>query len=173
MKKPISTYFFVGLVVIVVVAAVISVALIINNTHSTSNQDKKDVASGACGILTSSIAQKIVGNNAKKVFESESTAASVQTSYCDYTGSSGLASLALRSPLTQAAINANTELFNNGKPAGSQVINGYGSAAYWSPAYYQLNILDHNDWYTLSAGSVNPTKLSLSRAEQFAKLIIN
>ena len=124
----------------------------------------------ACDILTSDLAVKLIGKDAKKGSASaaDTENETVKVTQCNYTVVADLysVSLLIRAAKSQDQADANAKQFD-----GKRRVPGYGEAAYWDEDYAQLNILKNNNWYILSSGSMKPSERSLAEAKQFANFV--
>lgn len=127
----------------------------------------------ACDILTKEVAVSLSAADAGTTDVPDTKSGDINVSNCTYYSVSSKTSIGLlaRSPKSKAGADSNDYQFNKGLPADAQKVDGFGDAAYWSPSYGQLNILQGGTWYILSLGSVKASERNLTQTEQFANAI--
>lgn len=180
MKKPVIAAIGAG---IIIIAAVVVVIMVMNGNKKTTDTSTKTTPSTssqtsyktveACDVLTATIGAQLAGSDATTTPLPDTTTNSVNVSNCSYYSSSSKLSVGLlvRSPQDSTAADTNSSQFTS-QPADAQSVSGYGTSAYWSPSYGQLNILSSNNtWYILSFGPLTPASRTLTQTEQFADLI--
>lgn len=177
----------IGLAVLIVIA--VGAAIVVGNKNNdkqsstnTSGSSTKSSKSDsykvikACEVLTPQIAQHVAGADATSSDAApEASTESINVSNCNYYSVSSKTGVGLlaRSAIDKTGAQSNEAQFTTQLPAGSQKVEGYGDAAYWSPSYGQLNILKSNNWYILSVGPANPSQHTLEQTEAYAKSIID
>lgn len=138
----------------------------------------------ACKVLNTDVAASYLGEtpDMSDAPSSQTSSDDVAVSNCSYVtkyavgqpdGSMRSASLFARSAKTEEGAKSNKSQFGEQKPADAQDVSGYGDSAYWAPAYGQLNILKHHNWYIISAGSTNITKRTVDDARKLADSIVD
>jgi hypothetical protein len=144
-----------------------------NTTKTTIKSTAAYPIHEACNILTSTIAKQLVGDDATTTPQPDTQANSVNVSNCSYYSVTSKLSVGIlaRSPLATSAVETNQNQFGSGKPVGVQLVSGFGTSGYWSSTYGQLNILQHNTWYILTFGPLNPSQTTLAQTQQFANLV--
>jgi hypothetical protein len=128
----------------------------------------------ACDVLTVAIARQILGPDAMTgTAPPSASTSSVSVTNCSYYSpkSTKAVTILARSALDQDGAASNAAQFGSSLPSGATKVKGLGDDAYWNPAFRQLNVLKHNNWYILTAGSLNPKERKISDAESFARLI--
>lgn len=147
-----------------------------SSVPAATGRPVEDNQSVACGILTLTVARQILGASAKTDAEGtlkESTTPDVATSVCSHSivTASGKKSLQLVARLarTSLGVSANAMPFGSERPGGVQTVQGYGQSSYWDPAKSEFQILNNNNWYTLTSV---PASNDFSSVEPTATLIV-
>jgi hypothetical protein len=128
----------------------------------------------ACDALTVAIAKQVVGPDATTgTAPPSASTSSVSVTNCSYYSpkSTKAVSILARSALDQNGATSNEAQFGDSLPSGATKVKGIGDDAYWNPASGQFNVLKHDNWYILTAGSLNPKKREMADAESYARLI--
>jgi hypothetical protein len=82
-------------------------------------------------------------------------------------------SLLMRVARSVTGARGNESVFAPGAlPSGALKVPGYGQAAFWNPAFGQLNILKNGNWYILASGPIDPRKHTLAQTRSLADAII-
>lgn len=167
-----------GVIVAVLVIGGIVVASMNKKTTTTKTAIKTASSPSykvheACDILTKEVAVSLSAADAGGTEVPDTKSGDINVSNCTYYSVNSKTSVALlaRSAKTKAGADSNNYQFNKGLPADAQKVDGFGDAAYWSPSYGQLNILQDGTWYILSLGSVKASERNLTQTEQFANAI--
>jgi hypothetical protein len=133
----------------------------------------------ACQFLPYSVASTVIGaDTVTKNADSGPAvnAAGVDTYTCTYTSSTAhgiTLTLISRLASSSSSDTSNAVSFNSSRPDDAVNVSSYGQAAYWISGSGKLNILNDDNWYTLSQGEGTPPKpASLQETEGVAKLII-
>jgi hypothetical protein len=150
--------------------------------NSAPDNEKTYAAKDACNVLTQVIADQILGAGAE-IGEGNNSATSddVSVSTCTYSAKTDgtiagvknmkLATLMVRSPLSDAGVASNEQPFDPPK-AGTQAVVGYGEKAFWDPEFGQLNVYKKGTWLIFSHGKANATDRTIDEAKQFADKIL-
>ncbi len=153
--------------------------------HESSSEKKAEALaeqlSKACQIFSEKAATTALGGQVEKSDDANAAQASsddVAVSQCAYvqklTGTvtpenQKRSSIVVRTSRTDSARQLSKGLFTpENRPAGSEQINGYGEAAFWNPAFGQLNILKDGNWYIIESGSQLPDRRTKAEAEKLA-----
>lgn len=141
----------------------------------TSDTKTKLKTFDACEIFTLESARQILGE-ATTLSPGTPSASSddLKVSNCSYNNEAStvadmrVASVLVRSPLTQDGVDGNKQAFNEQKPATAQSVSGYGQSAFWNTQMHQLNVLKDNNWIIISNGTSNPANNTLEDAKKVA-----
>ncbi|HSX15833.1 MAG TPA: hypothetical protein VLF40_03520 [Candidatus Saccharimonadales bacterium] len=142
-----------------------------SNTSSstkTTADIKKPAENAACKLLTTAIAQQLLGADAKpadagNVGNLQTSATTVAT--CTYTSDSGALQLTLRTPKNSLGVSENATVFGSERPSGATTVTGYGQSAFWDPDEHRLNVLGHNTWHIITRTSAGgPSSLDDTKA---------
>ncbi len=133
----------------------------------------------ACQVLSVSVAKSILGDvGPASAPPPAATSKDVRVTSCVRANTlAGLdkarsVSLLMRVATDSDGARSNASVFSVGsRPDAAQTVEGYGEQAFWNPAFGQLNILAHGNWYILSVGPVDPKKHSLAETEKLADAI--
>ena len=122
------------------------------SSGASQNQAASATVSDACKVLTTSIAQQIIGTTAKEQAATDSVTATkdTQVDSCAYAAGSKTVQLTVRSSKNSLGTSENATAFGSERPAGAVTVSGYGQSAYWDPAKHTLNVLSSNNWYVIS-----------------------
>ena len=179
------------LVAIVVVIASIGTYIAMKPNSSSDNTplqntEKSSVklsAVKACDLFIETEAKQLLGESAKSADNTAPASSDdVSVDTCSYTNNSSsvpeirVATVMVRSALTDDGLNSNKEAFEAGgsaNPANAIAVEGYGEKAFWDPATYQLAILKDNMWIGVVFGGTNPTNNTLDDAKRAANLVLN
>lgn len=153
-----------------------------NSSTNTSTVSTNYAAVAACSVLTSSIANQILGSSAVKATPPADTESTSDIAFSECIYSAGptvdpphMASVAIRSAKDSTGAASNSSVFTSaGMPSGAQTVTGYGDKAYWDPSMGQLNILKGSNWYILNNYTgTSPTNgtATLAMSEQLAQAI--
>lgn len=178
-----------NVIVVVVIVAIVAIGgfyFISNKQNSTNGDKEQSVAKtddsktklktyDACEIFTLESAKQILGE-ATTLSPGTPPASSddLKVSNCSYSNEAStvadmrVASVLVRSPLTQDGVDSNKQAFNEQKPATAQSVDGYGQSAFWDTQTHQLNILQDNNWIIITYGGTNPTNNTLEDAKKVA-----
>lgn len=135
----------------------------------------------ACEVLDAKVATSLLGQAAEKggpapVARAEGTRVS-SCLWANAVQSSGTArsvSLLMRVAIDETGAQSNSEVFDpQVLPGGARPVEGYGDAAFWNPAFGQLNILDQGNWYILSSGPIDPKRHTLAQTRKLADAVID
>jgi hypothetical protein len=133
-----------------------------NKPTPSSNPPEKS-PNAACSLLTQTAAQQILGAQVTLALaDTQGSTSDVAVSTCTYTNGAAEpadregTSLVAHIALTSLGISENDVVFGSAKPSDATDITGYGQAAYWNPETAELNILAHNNWYTISRDKGTP-----------------
>lgn len=190
MKK---TILWIGGVIIILVAAYGSYQVIFVDdkdgdqaaTESVEVGEQADVGAtkGACDIFTNTIASQVLGSGATKgnlPAGGSASSADVSVTNCLYqienpdTDGILTANVLVRGAKTNAGKSSNEFGFDNnkkidaegGQTGTSEPISGIGDAAYFSPAFGQVNVLvDEGTYWLIVQGDTR------EKTEQLAKLL--
>ncbi len=177
--------------IIVIVGAVTAFFVLKKDDTGSSSDNKASIVQEvkdsaytgdkkACDVLTADDATKVLGTTAQagSTNSDEPTEGpDVVVSTCTYSdGSSAIGQSKTVSVLVRAAkstdgAESNTSQFGDQKPSGAQEVTGYGEAAFWNPAFGQLNVLKNGNWYILSNGSIKAADRTVDQAKQLADVI--
>jgi len=110
----------------------------------------------ACKLLTSALAQQLLGSGAQ--YRSSADTTTPQTpetslSSCAYGAGAATLQLSVRTAGDSLGASENATAFGSERPAGVTPVSGYGQSAYWDPASAKLNVLGSNNWYIISRSS--------------------
>lgn len=177
-------------VLVIVGGAGVYLGFIKDNNDSTSNSSasntepaKTDTFTGgkrACDVVTLEDAKRVLGEAAEaggSNADAPTDGQDVVVSNCTYSdGAATVAqgksvSILARSPKSSSGAEDNKSQFGAQKPAEAEDVTGYGEAAYWNPAFGQLNILKDGTWYIISNGPIRVDERTLDQAKQLADLV--
>ncbi|RTK95116.1 hypothetical protein EKI60_01525 [Candidatus Saccharibacteria bacterium] len=149
------------------------------STNTTNVNETKYTEVAPCDVLTQQIADSLLGGASEQEYVPNSSANdTLSVSNCTYTLNTNTelpispakiktAQLYVRAAKSVEGIASNKEQFDTKRPAGAQVVTGYGQAAYWERTTGQLNILKNNNWYIITNGS---SAIDTRRVEDATKL---
>lgn len=151
-----------------------------SETSSDTSASSSDLqALDACTLFTLEDAKTILGASASKGTEAAPTSSEdTRVSTCSYTNNASVvaeiktATVLVRSPLTEAGITSNQEVFGAAKPQGAQDVAGYGEAAYWDPATGQLSVLKDESWIIINSGAAAPAQRTMDEAKKTADVVV-
>lgn len=169
---------------------VLVVVLLAGGGYFFYNKNKKDekaekaantfVNIDACTVFTESEAQEVLGEAATKGETTAPTSSDdIHVSTCSYTnnGSSAantqIATVLVRSPKNATGVDSNKAVFGNGKPQDVEVVQGYGTEAYYNADTGQLNVFKDNAWYIISNGLSSPSDRTLDDTKAVADKVFN
>lgn len=182
------------IILAVVVTCVVAAGFGVYIFKNRSNDDQPTPAATlnsqlakACDILTEDIAKSVLGGTVSKGDEAGSATSSsddIAVSQCSYTQVSGetvvsadsvrSANLLIRSARTETGKQANYDAFSEGKtPQNVEIVEGYGTKAFWNPDFGQLNVFDEGNWYIIEFGSTIPSSRTLNDTKNFANTIVD
>lgn len=151
-----------------------------NESDNAKAADRKTPE--ACVIFPLDRAQSVMGKGIVKGDNTTGVSSTndIVVSSCTYTttaksveaiANTKTASVLVRAAKTDAGATSNKSAFAENKPAGVQVVSGYGEAAFWNPQLGQLSILKNDNWYILTYGSSTTTGRTLDEAKKLAEIL--
>lgn len=144
--------------------------------------EKTYAAKDACTVLTQAVANQILGDGAEiGVGNNNVAGGDVNVSTCTYSAKTDgtiagvknmkLATLMIRSPLSDVGVASNEQPFDPPK-AGAQPVTGYGEKAFWDPEFGQLNVYKNGTWLIFSYGKSGATERTFGETKLFADKIL-
>ena len=138
-------------------------------------------AKKACDVLTRDVARSVLGSVGEEPPPAPATSTEdlTVTSCVHANPAASLktprsVSLLMRGATSVTGAKSNESVFVSGSlPSGAQEVTGYGQAAFWNPAFGQLNILKDGNWYILAAGPIDPGKHTLAETKTLADAIVD
>ena len=135
----------------------------------------------ACQVLTQDIAKSILGSVGEESAsppvnsnDDVNVTSCVRANAASGSSAPRSVSLLMRVAASVTGAQDNESVFAAGSlPSGAQEVAGYGEAAFWNPAFGQLNILKDGNWYILAAGPIDPEKHTLEQTKTLADAIID
>jgi len=135
----------------------------------------------ACEVLTQEIAKSILGSVGEAAQPPPSTSTEdvkitscVRANAAASLDSPRSVSLLMRVATSVTGARGNESVFVSGSlPSGAMEVPGYGQAAFWTPAFGQLNILENGNWYILASGPIDPREHTLAETKTLADAIID
>lgn len=145
-----------------------------SSSSTGSNAVSSAKALDACELFTEAEAQEVMPGAKKGDQSPDASTEDINVSTCSYTNNATtvadikVATVVARSALTDTGVDSNKAVFGEGMPAGSEMVTGYGSDAYFTPALGQLNVLKDNNWIIISYGGTRPAENTLANAQLIA-----
>ncbi|MET0997686.1 MAG: hypothetical protein ABWX73_03135 [Marmoricola sp.] len=137
--------------------------------------------SEACDVLTPAIAKSVLGSVGEASQPPPATSnddvrvtSCVRANAAASLDSPRSVSLLMRVAKSVSGARGNESVFAAGSlPDGAMEVLGYGQAAFWNPAFGQLNILKNGNWYILTSGPIDPRRHTLAETRILADALVD
>jgi phage-related protein len=133
-----------------------------SNDSAPASTQKTIPTPPACGQFTQQLAKQIIGDDAtvdtnNSIINSETT--DMQVGTCVYTAHQKSVRLVSHIAKTDLGRSANAVVFGSNRPSATQVVQGYGQAAFWDNNTNTLSVLKNNNQYDISvSGDLHDTE---------------
>jgi hypothetical protein len=134
------------------------------NSNGSSSPAKS--AESCAKLFPAGDARKVLDAQAKPVVSTSRSSTDIATTTCSYTDGTAIADVTAHLYKTHVGAATNDVEFGSGRPKTAITVSGYGDAAFWLKNTHTLHVLKTNNWYEISAGS-------LQNAEKAAKLMLS